>query len=237
MPKIISTLSPVLNRRLVAYALSAAAGAVGLACHAEAQVIYTQTDLTIGPGIAFIDFDGDGTSDFILKNRLFSTGYIRQASLSVGAYRSKSAAVMGLPHAGLGQRPQAFAVPKGVPIGSDSPAQFISIRTNHVASMAFARRNNYSAYIGGHWANVSDAYLGLKFTLQDGVHYGWARLTVVSRTRPEETTIGKLTGYAYEATPNKTIIAGDRGLGSSPANSGSLGALAFGAAMANSGHN
>src|SRR5262249_51978626 len=158
MAKTVSILSPLLNQRLMAYALSAAAGAVGLAPHAEAQVIYTPTDLTIGPGIAYIDIDGDGTSDFILKNRLFSTGYVREASLSVGAYKSKSAAVIGLPHAGHGNRPQAYAVPKGVPIGSDSPAQFISIRTNHVASMAFAERNNYSAYFGGHWANVADQY-------------------------------------------------------------------------------
>jgi hypothetical protein len=236
MSRTASTLSPLLNRQLVAYAFSAAAGAVAFTPHAEAQVIYTQSDLRIHPGAAFIDLDGDGTSDLILQNRLFSS-YIRLATLSVGAYRSKSVAVLGLPNGGLLGRPQAFAVPKGVPIGSNSPAQFVPISTQALANMAYARRTNYAVYSGGRWANIIDGYLGLKFTLQDGVHYGWARLSVITRTFPEEATVGKLTGYAYEATPNKTIIAGDRGFASSAVNSGSLGFLALGAARPSSGHN
>jgi hypothetical protein len=48
---------------------------------------------------------------------------------------------------------------------------------------------------------------------------------------PSRTTVvARVTGYAYEATPDKAIIAGDRGSGSRAANAGSLGALALGAA-------
>jgi hypothetical protein len=88
----------------------------------------------------------------------------------------------------------------------------------------------------GQWVNVRSRYLGLKFRINGKVHYGWARLNVtVGNSRISAT----LTGYAYETTANKAIIAGaTKGLDDSEPSASlksptpepaTLGALAIGA--------
>ena len=62
---------------------------------------------------------------------------------------------------------------------------------------------------GQWWHNgtgVRNHYVGLRFSVQDKNHYGWARLS----TSAEGGHIVDihLTGYAYESVPNKPIIAG-----------------------------
>jgi hypothetical protein len=60
-----------------------------------------------------------------------------------------------------------------------------------------------SAISYGPWADVTNRYLGFKFLINGQVHYGWARLSVAKYLQSV-----LLTGYAYETTPNKTIIEG-----------------------------
>lgn len=52
------------------------------------------------------------------------------------------------------------------------------------------------------WANKAERFLGLKFDINGRKHYGWAQLEVKSAT---EWTIKD---YAYNATPDKPILAG-----------------------------
>jgi hypothetical protein len=59
----------------------------------------------------------------------------------------------------------------------------------------------------GRWDNVNNRYLGVKFTINGKVHYGWARLSVTNLKDKFRIT-ATLTGYAYETIPNKPIIAG-----------------------------
>jgi hypothetical protein len=55
----------------------------------------------------------------------------------------------------------------------------------------------------GPWFNVTEPrYLGLSFLRNGRTHYGWARLTV------QGPLYAKLTGYAYETIPGKSIKAG-----------------------------
>lgn len=56
-------------------------------------------------------------------------------------------------------------------------------------------------------AGVRNRYLGLKFKIDGVFHYGWARLTFVTTTNKGFSAA--LTGYAYETTPNKGIVAGE----------------------------
>jgi hypothetical protein len=87
----------------------------------------------------------------------------------------------------------------------------------------------------GSWLNVT-RYLGLKFVIAGQTHYGWARLTVSAQRFMVTAT---LTGYAYETTPGKAIIAGATtgsvdGDSSAPASTpgsepATLGVLALGA--------
>jgi hypothetical protein len=97
---------------------------------------------------------------------------------------------------------------------------------------------------GGAWANggkgVKNRYLGFKFKINGQFHYGWARLSVTTPSHSPYTAT--LTGYAYETTPNKGIVAGqesgpaevgDNINGTSPTSSfrpASLGLLGLGAA-------
>jgi len=60
------------------------------------------------------------------------------------------------------------------------------------------------------WANAQGKYLGLRFHLSDGYHFGWARVTVRyhNGSHSQRTWDALITGYAYETEPNKPILAG-----------------------------
>lgn len=56
---------------------------------------------------------------------------------------------------------------------------------------------------------VENRYLGLKFVIRGEVRYGWARFSVtLGHQRQFDDVIGTLTGYAYEAVPDKPITTG-----------------------------
>ena len=80
----------------------------------------------------------------------------------------------------------------------------------------------------GPWKDVTDRYLGFRFVIGTGWHYGWARLRV--KLDAGGAIEGALTGYAYESVPLKPIIAGKtKGKDVITVQPGSLGALAAGA--------
>ena len=53
-----------------------------------------------------------------------------------------------------------------------------------------------------YWKDKIDKYLGLRFFIKGQPHYGWARLDITSFTQ------WVIKDYAYNATPNKPILAG-----------------------------
>jgi hypothetical protein len=68
-------------------------------------------------------------------------------------------------------------------------------------------------YNTGPWTDgETDKYLGIRFTLDEGVsyHYGWIRLDV-----PSDQSQVTIKDYAYEQTADKAIVAGDMGSGTS----------------------
>jgi hypothetical protein len=79
--------------------------------------------------------------------------------------------------------------------------------------MAFGRTfSSWKSWLGP-WVDkgkgIKAGYLGLRFQINQKLHYGWARLCV--KTHVENGTnsfTGTLTGYAYETIPNKAIVAG-----------------------------
>ena len=52
------------------------------------------------------------------------------------------------------------------------------------------------------WKNKVDKHLGLRFNIKGKTHYGWARIDVSSPTQ------WIIKDYAYNATPNSAILAG-----------------------------
>jgi len=235
MSKTTSTLSPLLNRQLVAYAISAAAAAVAFSTPAEAQVIYTQTDLTLSGGSLNFDIDANGTADFNLLNNQIDSIYFIGGALEMRGNPSERNAVVG--HYRSGGSRSALPVPKGVAIGPGSPAIFL--RANRVIAplLAIAARD-YSegtndTILKGQFANTVAKYLGFRFTGSGGPHYGWMRLSVLADPFRFPSVIAKISGYAYEATPDTPIMAGDKGRGAAQSphvqqSGATLGMLALG---------
>ncbi|MBA3915676.1 MAG: hypothetical protein H0X25_17850 [Acidobacteriales bacterium] len=65
----------------------------------------------------------------------------------------------------------------------------------------------------GSWVNQKRQYLGLRFEFGGETHYGWARLTVMSRGVRHGCHLASahVSGYAYESQPDTEIKAGDTG--------------------------
>ncbi len=217
-----------LERRLASYAL-AAAGIGAIAPAAAAQVIYTPTDLKLDHGGLRLDLNNDGQDDL----RLFD---LQQDVYAYYGGNLKAKSVSSNPGASaLGFTGKfgaaAYAAASGFSIGPNSPQQFISLGRD--LRMATGLCTYFYCRVSGPFANQKNKYLWVRFTSNGQTHYGWVRMTVNAKLPQypyRSTVVAKVTGYAYEATPDKAIIAGDRGPVSSASNAGSLGSLALGAA-------
>lgn len=191
-PRPAAHLNSNLDRNLATYMAAAAAAGVALLAvsqAAQAKVIYTPANVTIEPRSTVpMDLNGDGTADFLFSMRFCG---------------SHSTCLVILPQvAGNGMRGAGSNIAAGffgVPVGGGE--KFVTGTYPNV--MALAGSYGSQTWSGGPWADVKNRYLGLKFTVNGQIHYGWARLSVKLHG-------GKaiLTGYAYETTPGKTILEG-----------------------------
>jgi hypothetical protein len=194
-------------------ASAAGVSVLALAGASEAKVVYTETNEVTRTGFPlYIDLNGDGIKDFVLKTMFYrgSSGLAialnasgcnannlvagRRYSRSSGYFVSAASALRG-----------------GAEIG---PKGNFSVAMPFLAEELFAKHDVSSQYSDlGPWAGrgkgVTNRYLGLKFVINGEVHYGWARLSVtVGHRRQFGDVSGTLTGYAYETVPNRPIIAG-----------------------------
>jgi len=207
-----------LDGRLIAYTLGAA-GVVAITQPANASIVYTKVDVTISNGILPIDLNQDGKPDFALHNYFVGTSSSVQAITIKGNPGDSQAAVIGHKD-GIFQ--YASAIPSNYSIGSGISKSFQNLKGSR-------------AYIG---KGITNRFLGLRFSINGQVHYGWARISTRGNGTTKLRTI-RLTGFAYETSPNTTILAGDRGpsasakqaslLGSTAATTPSLGLLSLGA--------
>ena len=184
-----------IEKRWVAYALGAV-GVAALTPSANASIVYTKVNVTISEGVIPIDLDQDGKIDFKLHNYWAGTSSSVQVITIKGNVSDSEAAV-------IGQKKDFFedaiAVPLNYSIGSGISKTFVNLKTNH-------------AYIGG---GITNEFLGLRFSINGQLHYGWARITTKAHGFQFATI--QLTGFAYETTSNTAILAGDRGPGAGEA--------------------
>jgi len=211
-PRATAELSKSLHRRLNTYALAASAATTGMLAltqPSEAKIVYTPANKTILDRIPlFLDLNHDGILDFYFY--IFSTilraergpSSFHSASLQVNPYQNGDQ-ILG---AGtFRKRVTASALPAGARIGPKrkfSPRQHLMATTNYACSST----NGCGGGSGGPWKEARKRYLGLKFVVKGKIHYGWARLTVDADWG--KGIQARLTGYAYETIPNKTIVAG-----------------------------
>jgi hypothetical protein len=181
------TVSSKLEKNLAAYFAAASAAGVGLlalAQPAQAKVVYTAANVTIGRGTALpLDLNHDGVNDFSFSHFAYGNWDHFYA--------------IGLAANHIFGNGSASALRAGVPIGPQGQFSRFGL---------MAKTGAISGYdlSTGKWLNVQNRYLGLQFSINGKTHYGWARLTVTLTGG----IVGTLTGYAYETVPNKRILAG-----------------------------
>jgi len=201
-PRMTSSLSESVQRRLNGYALAAGAAGVGLlalSSPSEAEIVYTPAHVS-GFYYYLLDLNHDGIPDFTLlateecdENHCLSLLVVYPAPQSNAIAATKSGWAAALwPGAKIGPKRRSWDA-NGI-------------------EMAVSSFSTYGTHVGfnGPWANggkgFKDHYLGLKFLIDGRLHYGWARLT----TTGGWPRLALLTGYAYETIPGKSIIAGQK---------------------------
>jgi hypothetical protein len=206
--RIAAGLSAELDRTLAAYTSAATAAGVGilaLTCPASAKIVYTHVhkQLPINKTF-FLDLNHDGIADFAFNNTKGTTiaggGW---DFLTIFPVKSANR-IWGERTGDNGFFRYASALSAGARVGPS--AQFTPGNKLMVYSWSNqGRRNPPASLCAGPWKDVTERYLGLKFTIKGKRHYGWARLNVACSNI---TVTATLTGYAYETIPNKPITAG-----------------------------
>lgn len=198
-------LSPPLQQRLNSYALAASAAGVGVLAVAQpaaAKIVYTSAHavITRDHSVA-LDLNHDGKRDFTFHETLITTTSVDEDHsliLSVRPARQGNEI--------WGKAQQASALRAGVQVG---PKGQFSVSKKTMAVDYYADGTGGSGTCAGQWNNLKNRYLGLKFTINGSIHFGWARLNVTCTTMyGNHKVTGVLTGYAYETIPDKPIITG-----------------------------
>lgn len=178
---------PELGKKLAKYgAMSLAIAGVA---DATGQVVYTDVDPDFQAGIGdffVVDFNGDGTNDITISQ--FNNGNYE----IVQAQPSGGNGVLANSNGGYFYAIN-FAYGDTISAGAGI--------TNSFGDMCAGVGYAGSSFCG----DDPEGYVGVEFEAGGNTHYGWILIEGVS----SEGFI--LKGYAFEATPNTPITAGDEG--------------------------
>jgi hypothetical protein len=192
-----------LQKRLGKYTAAAAAlvGAAG----ANAQVVYTNVDPDVSvdaaPGVPAgeaLDLNNDANPDFALfSGDTIATTGSRVRYTVVAPYGTAASS-----NAIAGETPSAYDYALALNSGDMINATLNWIAATNTMAYNVDSSNPYNE----NWNGVTDKYLGLKFVVAGNTHYGWARLDVDAIG-----DVWTLKDYAYQSTPDSTILAGEGG--------------------------
>lgn len=184
-----------LTKRLAQYGAMSAAVMAG--ADANGQVVYTDVDpdLTLQVGDLFsLDFESDTFEDVEVRNPDGLAG--GNAAI---AFPSSGGAFAGFTSGGY-EYPLLMA-----------SGDVIDAATGYTTTGVRGDLNYYGcAYSNSQWCgDVTDGYLGVRFiSLTSGTtHYGWVRLD----TDVNGDNLITIKDFAFEATPDTAIAAGDQG--------------------------
>jgi hypothetical protein len=260
-------LGATLNKSLVSYATAASAAGVAMLALAQtsrAEVVYTpaNTPLVINTPVP-LDLNHDGVADFQLSHHnsiqtasscipwcFEITGLDVSPAQAGNAVWATSSSVISHrnrpPRFRKGEKDGkklevAVPAPWGVLIAAPRGFQGSEVLMDFFKSFhSFSGSSTQSVGPWGKGKLFTGPYVGLKFMINGGVHYGWARIEVhADRLK----VTARLTGYAYETVANRPIVTGlthapfDEGAEASSGHAGklptaepaSLGCLAEGA--------
>ena len=192
-------LSAKLDKNLLAYAVAASAAGLGAAAQsAEAKIVYTKSNIpiTVDAGPIYLDLNHDGINDFSFNNWAQADTAVSSARLFVYGAQAPNGIWSNKTSSFCNPGRCAAALPKGTKVGPKAPFADGGL----MASYGYSRGRGSFQF--GPWLKVQQAYLGFKFVIKGKVHYGWARVKMLSQKHPYRAVI---TGYAYETIPNKPI--------------------------------
>jgi hypothetical protein len=206
-----SSLSNKLDRKLLAYTTAdgaAGASVLALAQPGQAEIVYTPANQTISANQQFkLDLNNDGIEDFDLDNQFFPMGV--KYGGHRGAFPTNGSSSVGNLQVFPDGSPNRVLINSSRLASALLPAQRVGPGgkwDRQEGRMESCGQNDGERVFSvGEWNNVKTRYLGLAFSIQGQIHYGWARLNV-SQSNCVITAV--LTGYAYETIPGKPIITG-----------------------------
>ena len=200
-----TSLNPKLDAKLIAY-MAASVGTLAAANPAQAKVVYTAANISIGrdAGLIPVDLNNDGLPDFFFSNYQYQVARF-PLGFEVFALTAKPAlkanGVIGFASSKNQNLICASALPQKDQVGPNGPFPPTSSRFLLEESTGSA----YSTVRFCPWAGPQShkAYLGVRFKISGLTHYGWIRMDVGG--------FGAITvtGYAYETVPNKPITTGN----------------------------
>ena len=200
-----SRLGARLEKSLSGYATAAVAAGVSLLAlsrSADAKIVYTpaNTNIPVNGGLVPLDLNHDGVADFSFSNHSFNgSWWSLKASAKVQGNKIWGRGFMNV--SGGGPCVFASALRARFEVGPNRSY----FQNGNRGLLARGWGSNYGTGTYGQWLSTKYRYLGLKFTVNGQIHYGWARVVVTSGDHQIAAT---LAGYAYETIPNKPIIAG-----------------------------
>ncbi len=163
---------------------------------AKAQIVYTDInpDTLIGNFNYFhIDINADGINDYELHTSTVTAFYVRTATVTMYGLNDNTIAVG-----------DSAAVHPGYPLalseGATIPSAGIFTFTNGGKLRGYTLGG-----IFGYWENNVDKFLGIKLIVDGSIYYGWIELSVYANWPDAHATV---ISYAYNSTPNQTILAG-----------------------------
>ena len=170
---------------------------LAVAWPAEAQVVYTPTNITIGCNSSYnLDVNNDGVTDFTITTEDVPSCFaplLQSGSVSETAAPGNGALIGPLSEGDEIGPDQAFS--EGT---VDLESFILKCGKRKGAPCHYEHSGPWDVHFKG------KRYLGLSFQLNGETYYGWAQLTLL-----EGGVEGvKLSGYAYESTPGMPINAG-----------------------------
>jgi hypothetical protein len=204
-----TTLTHGLDRKLLGYTAAASAAGAGLMAlpqSVEAEIVYTPANQTISANQTLaLDLNNDGITDFIFSDRLsrYSFAFHKGHKNPSDTFSYWVGNLNALPETGnrvlINHSSFAAALPGGRKVGPGEKWNTAE------GLMATCGSGSGIFRTSGPWHGNRSSYLGLAFSIEGKIHYGWARLNV-SQSGCLITAV--LTGYAYETVANKPITAG-----------------------------
>lgn len=187
-----------LNKKLKSY--SALAGSIALiSSQADAQIIYTDINpdstTNIGGNFYNLDLDNGGVFDYTIR-------------LNIGTYSSYTSQQIAITPTGsngiAGDTIGAYVYPTAFNSGDTIKS---TLQFNFTSSQSMASYFG-SGYSYGNFLGQTDKFVGLVFNIGPTLHYGWARFDVDATA-----SLFTIKDYAYNATPDAYILAGEMPLG------------------------